>query len=283
VRFNVNSIRNRYCVFLLLYLALIAPVHSVELICVPNSEVSGPNTNFGKTGMQTDARQFVMPSTDYIAVTDNINQQISWAKKHGCSYLLQTALLANSQVSIGLMDLKSGEYVFERNYNIKSPKDLPSILERLENTLQHPEFTEAEVETAEKKSLSHLGSSLGYLYLKNIGHVYDMRIIYLWDKKTFWIEAVLSLKNYYSFIDPGIRILYPFSAERNTFYIGSGGGFSRRNMGYGYKIYGMFAENSFGYLKRRHSTLIRTEAVASAMFHEKKAIGGGLRIIMGIN
>jgi hypothetical protein len=255
---------------------------------VPNSEVSGPN--FGKTGMQTDARQFVMPSTDYIAVTDNINQQISWAKKHGCSYLLQTALLANSQVSIGLMDLKSGEYVFERNYNIKSPNDLPSILERLENTLQHPEFAEAEVETAEKKSLSHLGSSLGYLYLKNIGHVYDPRIVYLWDKKTFWIEAVLSSRICFTknqnYFDPGIRILYPFSAEHKTFYIGSGGGFSwRTDMGYyDNDSFGMFVENSFGYLTRRSSTvLMRTEAVASAIFHEKKAIGGGLRIIMGIN
>ena len=269
--------------FLFLSLAFSAPVHSAELICVPNSEVIGPNADFGKTETQA-ARQFVMPSTDYIAVTDNINQQISWAKNHDCSYLLQTTL-ANSQVNARLMDLKSGEYVFENTYNIKSQNDLPSILERLESTLQHPEFAEPEVETVkeERKPINHLGSSFGYLYFNNIGHMLDVRLTYLWDIKTLWIEAILSsrigINGYY--FNPGIRILYPFSDERNTFYIGSGGGFSLDILD---ESYGMFVENSFGYLTWLHSiTLLRIEAFASAMFHDKKSMGGGLRIIIGIS
>jgi hypothetical protein len=275
----------------------------MELICVPYFEVIGLNADFGKSSIEilqnemekrTDERQLVMPLENYIAVTDNINQQISWANSNGCLYLQQTTLMQiekNIQVNIRIMNLNTGNYVFKNIYKANSKDDLPLIFEQLGNTLQHPEFKEAKANIADikdstkRRTMNHLGSSLGIFNYSN-QYLFDARFIYLWDIRTLWIEAIFSFKSSidYEFLESGIRILYPFSSKRNTFYIGSGSGFSMRDIRYGYDYsYGMFVENSLGYLVWLKNKLpIRIEAAVGAMFHDEKTMGGGLRIITGL-
>ncbi|MCL2102392.1 MAG: DNA-deoxyinosine glycosylase, partial [Fibromonadales bacterium] len=290
-------------VLLFLCFMLIVPIYSQELICAPNFEVIELNADVGKSSIETlqskmdrqsDMRQLIVPSaTDHVAVTNNINHQISWAKNRGCLYLLQTRLIRfekNIQVNAQVMNLNSGDYVFENVYRVPQ-NDLPLVFERLGNALQHPEFIQIEIaenasienpeNLASRKSLTGLGFSMGYLYLSNLEHTYDARYVYLWDKESIWLEAILSLKinfkehNSFSHIDNGFRVLYPFSNELKTFYIGAGGGFSWGN--------GMFVENSLGYLTWRNNMPFRIEATSTALFHDKKSIGGGLRIVTGLS
>jgi hypothetical protein len=287
----------------------IASVHSTELICAPYFEAIGLSADIGKSSIeilqskmkkQADERQLIMPSENYIVATDNINQQIFWAKNNGCLYLQQTTLTQfekNIQVSTRLMNLNTGNYVFKNTYKANSIGDLPLILEQLGNTLQHPEFAETETkpniadfkDSANRKYINQFGVSLGVLNLDNQNHL-EARDTYLWDIRTLWIEAIFGVKvgtkdALWSF-EPGIRILYPFSSKYNTFYMCSGGGFSMKEKAKysnDYSYYGMFVENSLGYLVWRNNRLpMRIEAVASAVFYEKKAIGGGLRITTGI-
>jgi hypothetical protein len=269
----------------------------MELICAPYFEVIGLNADFGKSYAETlqskmkelaDERQLVIPSENYISATDNINLQISWAKNNGCLYLQQTTLTQlekNIRVNIGIMNLNTGDYVFENAYKANSANDLPLVFEQIGNTLQHPEFAETKADIvdskdlAKRKSINQLGSSLGIFYFNGLGYAYNSRLMYLWDMRTLWMEVFFSIKvnsyNGYTY-EPGARILYPFSDKLSTFYIGSGGGFSIRE-----NSYGMFVENSLGYLIW-HRLPMRIEAVAGAMFHDKKTIGGGLRFIVGL-
>jgi hypothetical protein len=289
-------------IFFLLYLAFIASAYSMESICAPGFEVIGLNADFGKSSVealqnkmktQADARQLVVPSEEnYIAATNNINNQINWAKSSNCSYLLQTTLTQlekNIRINARVMDLKTGDYVFENAYEAKTADYLPTVFVQLGNTLLHPEFKETEMENAaETISKNQFGTSVTLLSSKNLGFIYDSRFLLLMDIKTFWIELFLSMKmsfkedDLFLYYDPGVRILYPFSDKPNTFYIGSGGGFSWKTDDYGYdNSYGAFVENSLGYYFIWRKLPMRIEAVATAIFHEEKSMGGGLRIIVG--
>jgi len=298
---------------------------AAEKICAPDFEVFGLNADFGKSSVkvlqgkmepQQYARQLTTPlATDSIAVTDDLNRQITWAKSQGCSYLLQTTLTRlgeTVQVNARLMDLNSNSYVFKRSYKASSPDDLHPILSQVGNALQDPKFaaietiydvSNADAKTLTKKRVStYYGINVGYSYFKDYKNLYDLGLRYIWDNRTFIGEAIWDLgfngkgNNISEF---GIRIMYPFSDKNSAFYIGAGAGFatsSRRvpcpenrycdydGSTYDHESdYGLQVECAGGYFMGRTSNLVfRLEAHGNGLIQDKKSIGGGLRIILGI-
>ncbi|MCL2282725.1 MAG: hypothetical protein FWC26_05345 [Fibromonadales bacterium] len=259
----------------LLYLALAASVCATEMICAVSFEGAELLQN-----RMTERQLVVSEGLD----KNDINGQISWAKSKDCLYLLQI-----TKGHISVMNLNTGDYVLEKEYNAN--------IEQLAKTLQHPEFKETEEaealekvvefeDTSKRKVINVPGFSSGYSYSEKFGHFFDMRISYLWDIRTIWIEAFLNAKmtinderNYYNL---GARILYPFSKKPNTFYMGGGGGIAYRSDIYEDDVYAPFVENSFGYLTWPREVLpLRIEAFGGAMFFGKRSIGGGLRFTIG--
>jgi len=242
-----------------LSLAFAMTLHATELICAADFNESGVLQS------KMEIRRLII-STE--VNSNDINQQIRWAKGSGCLYLLQV-----TATQIRVMNLNTGDYVLEKKYDAN--------FEQLANTLQHPEFVEKEIETktadsTKRESLNQFAISMGYAYEQGI----EYRFGFLWDLRTIWIESFLGFKrnfasyDYRSDWELSIRLLYPFSNKRNTFYIGSGGGYSFGN--------GPFVENSLGYSTKLVFFPIRIEAFGGAVFHEEKTIDFGLRYIMGL-
>jgi len=293
---------------------------STETICAPDFEVFGMNQDFGKSSakvlqgnMQTrmGQRQLVIPSaTDSVAVTDDLNHQINWAKNRGCAYLLQTSLTRlgeTVQVGAHLTDLNNNP-VFKRVYKASTPDDLHPIFGQIGNTLQDSKFTPVEsiydVTNADakrltkKKSSTYYDVSIGASYFKDFEELYNIGAGYFWDNRTFMGELVFNwgFKDDNSIVELlGIRLYYPFSDRNSAFYIGGGAGFAISSKPtisddydylYGYNDsesnYGLLIECAAGYLMGRTSNVIfRIEANGSALISEG-AIGGGLRLILGI-
>jgi hypothetical protein len=172
--------------FFLLHIAFIVSAYSTELICAPNFEVIGLNADISKSSaeilqnkmrMQPDARQLIVPLEEsYIFVTNNINNQISWAKSCNCLYLLQTTLKQlekNIQASVRVMSLETGEWIFERDYEARKADALPIVFARIGNTLQNQEFIEAEAE-AETKAAE--AAEAENLYKKRNGFINNTRL-----------------------------------------------------------------------------------------------------------
>jgi hypothetical protein len=304
----------------LLFAVLATAAFATEQICAPDFEVFGLNADFGKSSIkvlqgkmetQMGSRQLVAPlATDSIAVTDDENRQVNWAKSRGCLYLLQTTLTRlgeTVQVNARLMDLNSKSYVFKRSYKANSPDDLHPILVQIGNALQDPKFvatetiydvTNADAKSLTKKKVStYYGLNIGFSYFKDFKSLYNLGLRYIWDNRAFIGEAVWNWGfNENSIAEFGLRILYPFSDKDNTFYLGAGAGFAMTSIqkdgyyydsysSYGYKDddYGLLVECAAGYLIGRTSNLVfRVEAHGNGLIQKRTAIGGGLRLILGI-
>lgn len=304
-----------------LFAVFAASSFAAEKICSPDFEVFGLNADFGKSSVkvlqgkmepQQHSRQLVIPiATDSIAVTDDLNRQISWAKSQGCSYLLQatlTRLGETVQVNARLMDLNSNSYVFKKSYKASSPDDLHPILGQVGNALQDPKFEATEtiydVTNADAKSLTkkktstYYGINVGYSYYKDFENLYNLGLRYIWDNRTFIGEALWNIGfngDGNSINEFGIRIMYPFSNKNSAFYIGAGAGFAATTIEkpctedcyYYYEDsesdYGLQVECAAGYFMGRTSNLIfRLEAHGDGLIQKKKSVGGGLRLILGI-
>ena len=199
----------------------------------------------------------------------SINEKIIWAKNKGCSHLKLT-----TETSAILMDLSTGEEQIIKD-TVNSVKIEPN--EQIEQKNDSPL----------RETRNYFGGLYGYSHSNKTGGRIDLGLTYLWDFNSFWIEAILFSRlnidrnNFSYYLDPGVRVLYPFSKKINTFYIGSGGGFSSKNGKYGEDdSYGFFAENSIGYTFLFRELPMKIEAFGTAMFHEEKSISGGLRFAL---
>jgi hypothetical protein len=304
---------------------------SQESICASNFEVVGMNADFGKSsikvlqgGMETkmNSRQLVIPSAENtIATTDSEDSQIAWAKRSGCSYLLQTTLTRlgeTVQVSARLMELSSKGYAFKRAYKANSPDDLHPIFQQIGNALQDPKFTAIEtiydVTNADAKSLTkkrsstYWGLSVGAAYYKDIEEIYNIGLGFMWDSRIILGEIVYDIgfggDGNASLNHFGFRVLYPFSDRNNTMYLGCGAGLAFSSWEKEEKITrydsdwensetyistrtiensGLLLEASVGYLIGRTSDLIfRVEAYGDFLF-DSKSMGGGARFVLGID
>ena len=300
---------------LFLCTALATSAFATEVICAPDFEVFGLNADFGKSSVKVlqgkmeasmNSRQLTTPlKTDSIAVSDDLNRQVNWAKNRNCTYLLQTTLTRlgeTVQVNVRLMNLSSESYILKRVYRASSPDDLHPIFAQVGNMLQDPKFAAVEtiydVTSADAKSLTKKKSStyytvyVGSSYFQDFEDMYSIGVGYFLDNRTFMGEMIC----YFGFnsddnnlMELGLRVYYPFSDKNSTFYIGGGAGFaatSKREYDE-YEYYsrnnsGLLVESTVGYLMGRTSNfLFRIEANANALIHEG-SIGGGMRLILGI-
>jgi len=300
---------------LFLCTALATSAFATEVICAPDFEVFGLNADFGKSSVKVlqgkmeanmNSRQLTTPlKTDSVAVPDDLNRQVNWAKNRNCTYLLQTTLTRlgeTVQVNVRLMNLSSESYILKRVYRASSPDDLHPIFAQVGNMLQDPKFAAVEtiydVTSADAKSLTKKKSStyytvyVGSSYFQDFEDMYSIGAGYFLDNRTFMGEMIC----YFGFnsddnnlMELGLRVYYPFSDKNSTFYIGGGAGFaatSKREYDE-YEYYsrnnsGLLVESTVGYLMGRTSNfLFRIEANANALIHEG-SIGGGMRLILGI-
>jgi len=253
-----------------------------------------------------NSRQLLMPSaSDSIAVTDDLDRQINWAKSRNCTYLLQTNLTRlgeTVQVGAYLMDLNKNP-IFRRAYRASSPDDLHPVFGQLGNSLQDPKFAAVEsiydVTSADakrltkKKSSTYYSLSVGGSYFKDFEDLFGIGLGYFWDNRTFMGEIVWNMGfSEYNFLNEfGLRVYYPFTDKNSTVYIGGGAGYGASYLDsycdddtcYREKSNsGLVVECAVGYLMGRTSNLLfRAEASGKALISEK-SIGAGLRIILGI-
>lgn len=235
---------------LFLCLLFVALSHSTEQVCEPNYE---------------------MQSKD-------INTQINWAKGEGCSHL---KIITKTNTTI--MNLSTGEeQIFENTVSTETKQAEESKTEKLKVS-------------SLRENISRGYITLGYLYLSNGREIFlsDRRgvlegkfTLFSWDAKSFWLDffvnerTALSFERLFISMDPGIRVLYPFSKRNSTFYFGGGGGYSFKIEGDG-RYHGFFTENAIGYfIKRSNEKPIQIEAFSTVLFHEEKAFGLGIRFLI---
>jgi len=301
---------------LFLCTALATSAFATEVICAPDFEVFGLNADFGKSSVKVlqgkmeanmNSRQLTTPlKTDSVAVPDDLNRQVNWAKNRNCAYLLQTTLTRlgeTVQVNVRLMNLSSESYILKRVYRASSPDDLHPIFAQVGNMLQEPKFATVEtiydVTSADAKSLTKKKSSTYYIvyvgssYFQDFEDMYSIGAGYFLDNRTFMGEMICNFgfnSNDNSVVELGLRVYYPFSDKNSTFYIGGGAGFAATKIkeydhydNYYYRSNsGLLVESTVGYLMGRTSNfLFRVEANANALIHEG-SIGGGMRLILGM-